>query len=318
MRILSGTSHNKEDIYNADASFPENVRNGSGESSKIATSGEVEGSETIQTSRHSSDLNVQANDQEVDVAEIDNIIAKKISCLLLESEFTLEYGRKSRKKLHKDKIDKDVHEWLRSDPGQIRSLNDLEQWKAKFSDLKSIDADLTFKTMEFCNNQCLRREIMQNREWDFIVKILGLIIGTLLEEFDIGTFELNRTKKESRSVTNRKRKDVHEEYTTLTSEMKKNGPNHLTFKTKGNDENLLWSKLHFKKVELEEVFALGIQITGTRWTIYSLSYDNSQNFYFFFEIKRPTLVEMATLILLITFSDMEDLLPDFLENLFAL
>ncbi|CAB5361044.1 unnamed protein product [Rhizophagus irregularis] len=91
-----------------------------------------------------------------------------------------------------------------------------------------------------------------------------------------------------------------------------------TFKTKGSDENLLWSKLHFKKVELEEVFALGIQITGTRWTIYSLSYDNSQNFYFFFEIKRPTLVEMATLILLITFSDMEDLLPDFLENLFAL
>ncbi|CAB4389350.1 unnamed protein product [Rhizophagus irregularis] len=58
-----------------------------------------------------------------------------------------------------------------------------------------------------------------------------------------------------------------------------------TFKTKGSDENLLWSKLHFKKVELEEVFALGIQITGTRWTIYSLSYDNSQNFYFFFEIK---------------------------------
>ncbi|CAB4384062.1 unnamed protein product [Rhizophagus irregularis] len=309
MRILSGMSHNKEDIYNADASFPENVRNGSGESSKIATS---EGSETIQTSRHSSDLNVQANDQEVGVAEIDNIIAKKISCLLLESEFTLEYGRKSRKKLHKDKIDKDVHEWLRSDPGQIRSLNDLEQWKAKFSDLKSIDADLTFKTMEFC------KEIMQNWEWDFIAKILGLIIGTLLEEFDIGIFELNRTEKESRSVTNRKRKDVHEEYTTLTSEMKKNGPNHLTFKTKGSDENLLWSKLHFKKVELEEVFALGIQITGTRWTIYSLSYDNSQNFYFFFEIKRPTLVEMATLILLITFSDMEDLLPDFLENLFAL
>ncbi|CAB4389351.1 unnamed protein product [Rhizophagus irregularis] len=196
---------------------------------KIASSyvlqAQEKGSETIQTSRHSSDLNVQANDQEVDVAEIDNIIVKKISCLLLESEFTLEYGRKSRKKLHKDKIDKDVHEWLRSDPGQIRSLNDLEQWKAKFSDLKSIDADLTFKTMEFC------KEIMQNREWNFIVKILGLIIGTLLEEFDIGTFELNRTEKESRSVTNRKRKDVHEEYTTLTSEMKKNGPNHLITKS---------------------------------------------------------------------------------------
>ena len=49
---------------------------------------------------------------------------------------------------------------------------------------------------------------------------------------------------------------------------------------------------------------------GTSWTIYSLSYDNSQNFYFF--------VEMATLILPTTLSEMEDLLPDFLENLLAL
>ncbi|CAG8640799.1 4116_t:CDS:2, partial [Cetraspora pellucida] len=72
----------------------------------------------------------------------------------------------------------------------------------------------------------------------------------------------------------------------------------------------LWSKLHFKKAELEEVFIIGTQITGTKWTIYSLSYDSSQNFYFF--------IEMATLILPTTFSDMEDLLPSFLENLLAL
>ncbi|CAG8665616.1 4863_t:CDS:10, partial [Funneliformis mosseae] len=72
----------------------------------------------------------------------------------------------------------------------------------------------------------------------------------------------------------------------------------------------LWGKLHFKKVELEEVFALSIQITSIRWLIYSLSYDNLQNFYFF--------IEMATLIFPMTFSDMEDLLPDFLKNLLAL
>ncbi|GBC46703.2 hypothetical protein GLOIN_2v1792052 [Rhizophagus irregularis DAOM 181602=DAOM 197198] len=145
IRVTStrGTSHNKEDIYNADASFPENGRNGSGESSKIATSGEVEDSETIQTSRHSSDLNVQANDQEVDVAEIDNIIAKKISCLLLESEFTLE-----------------------------------EIWKKNFS------------------------------------------TNVYEEKFDIGTFELIWTEKESRSVTNRKQKDKR------------------PFKTKDSDERL--------------------------------------------------------------------------------
>uniref|UniRef100_U9TSA8 Uncharacterized protein n=1 Tax=Rhizophagus irregularis (strain DAOM 181602 / DAOM 197198 / MUCL 43194) TaxID=747089 RepID=U9TSA8_RHIID len=103
-------------------------------------------SETIQTSRHSSDLNVQANDQEVDVAEIDNIIAKKISCLLLESEFTLEEIWKKR------------------------SLDDSEQWKAKFSsDLKSVDADLTFKTVEF---------------------LFYLATNVYEEKFDIGTFEL--------------------------------------------------------------------------------------------------------------------------------
>ncbi|CAG8800701.1 11866_t:CDS:2, partial [Cetraspora pellucida] len=57
--------------------------------------------------------------------------------------------------------------------------------------------------------------------WDFIVKILGPIIGMLLEEFDIGTFDLNWIKKESCSVMNRKRKAVHEEYMMLNSNMRK-------------------------------------------------------------------------------------------------
>ncbi|PKC57187.1 hypothetical protein RhiirA1_472888 [Rhizophagus irregularis] len=259
----------EEDIYNADASFPENVRNGSGESSKIATSGEVEGSETIQTSRHSSDLNVQANDQEVDVAEIDNIIAKKISCLLLESEFTLEEIWKKR------------------------SLDDLEQWKAKFSsDLKSVDADLTFKTQPMFTKR------------NSILALLSSSVGNTEGPIDDTKYRKDHSK--------------------LKVVMK-------------DCLDSLWSKLHFKKVVLEEAFALGIQITGTRCTIYSLSYDNSQNFYFFVEngnsdlqplylfdfwtynyLRRPTLVEMATLIFPMTFSDMEDLLPDFLENLLAL
>lgn len=136
---------------------------------------------------------------------------------------------------------------------------------------------------------------MQNRERDFIVKILSPIIGTLLEEFDIGTFELNWIEKESRSVTNRKRKGVHEEYMTLTSEVKKmdliissrshgvellplevgntKGPIDDTKYRKDHSKlkivmkdclDSLWSKLHFRKTELEVVFVLGIQITGTR------------------------------------------------------
>ncbi|UZO25489.1 uncharacterized protein OCT59_017754 [Rhizophagus irregularis] len=93
----------------------------------------------------------------------------------------------------------------------------------------------------------------------------------------------------------------------------------------------LWSKLHFKKVVLEEAFALGIQITGSSCSIINVSYcgylkdGNSDlqplylfDFWTYNYLRRPTLVEMATLIFPMTFSDMEDLLPDFLENLLAL
>ncbi|CAG8811105.1 15683_t:CDS:10, partial [Cetraspora pellucida] len=243
---------------------------------------------------------------------------------------------KSRKKLCKEKIDKNVQQLLH---------DESESWKNIFTNLASSeDSRLTVGIMEFFHLY-LRREInvliMQHRERDFIVKILGPIIGMLLEEFDIGTFELNWIEKESRSVTNRKRKAVHEEYMTLNSNMRKMDliislrshktellplevgntgepiddtkyrKDHSKLKIVMKDcLDTLWSKLHFKKAELEEVFIIGIQITGTRWTIYSLSYDSSQNFYFF--------VEMATLILPTTFSDMEDLLPSFLENLLAL
>ncbi|CAG8460151.1 2838_t:CDS:10 [Acaulospora colombiana] len=324
------------------------------ESSREEIADKVENiSETMQTSSHQHNINFneQANDREVDDAVIDKIIVSKISCLLLESKFTLEeiwkkvmerlkeenlrvqsiesriidlsdwtkveWNRilktsdyvqlfnRSRKKLHKDKIDKDVYELLSDELCQIRSLNDLEQWKAKFSNIKSIDAKLTVEIIDFLEINIL---VMQHRERDFIVKILGQIIGTLLEEFDIGIFELNWIEKESCSVTNRKRKDVHEEYMTLTPNMKKidlivslrshkiellplevgntSGPMDGTKYRKDHSKlkvvmkdclDALRGKLHFKKVELEEVFALGIQIT-----------------------------------------DMEDLLPDFLKNLLAL
>ncbi|CAJ0855387.1 16951_t:CDS:2 [Entrophospora sp. SA101] len=52
-----------------------------------------------------------------------------------------------------------------------------------------------------------------------------------------------------------------------------------------------WNKLHFKKNELEEVFVMGIQITDGDIDIANM----------------PTIL-----------SEMEDLLPDFLENLLAL
>ncbi|CAG8579468.1 3590_t:CDS:10, partial [Gigaspora rosea] len=226
---------------------------------------------------------------------------------------------KSRKKLCKEKIDKNMQQLLHNESGQIRSLNDLESWKNKFTNLASSeDSRLTIGIMEFFP-----------------------IIGILLEEFDISTFELNWIEKESLSITNRKRKAVHEEYMTLNSNMRKmdliislrshktellplevgntEGPmddtkyrkDYLKLKVVMKDcLDILWSKLYFKKAELEEVFIIGIQITDTKWTIYSLFYDSFQNFYFF--------IEMAIRILLTTFSDMKDLLSSFLENLLAL
>src|ERR1044072_2132131 len=111
--------------------------------------------------------------------------------------------------------------------------------------------------------------------------------------YDANLRTLNRIEKESRSVTNRKRKALHEEYMDLTISMKKmdlivtlrSHKNELLPLEVGNTEghiddtkyrkdhsklkivmkdclDTLWSKLHFKKVELESVFTLGIQITG--------------------------------------------------------
>src|SRR5437764_6546662 len=108
---------------------------------------------------------------------------------------------------------------------------------------------------------------------------------------------MTRIEKESRSVINRKRKDVHEEYMTLTPNMKKidlivslrshqaellalevgntSGPiddtkyrkDHSKLKVVMKDcLDSLWRKLHFKKIELEEVFVLGIQVTGEKKT----------------------------------------------------
>ncbi|CAG8795525.1 33962_t:CDS:2, partial [Gigaspora margarita] len=308
-------------------------------------------------------------DQEMDDAEIDKIIVNKVSALLfsnlnleeiwikvmdqlkkdnlrvqsIESWTNVEWNRilnvsdysqfiKSRKKLSKDKINDDVRQLLRDGTGRIVNHS-----------LYSFLLFSKYTQLLWCPHCCLRREvnvlILKHREHDFIVKILGPIIGTLLEESDIGIFELNWIEKESRSVTSRKRKAVHEEYMDLTTSMKqmdlivtsRSHKNELLPLEVGNTEGLmdytkyrkdltklkivmkncldtLRSKLHFKEADLEGVFTLRIQITG-RYKLDNLlsSYDSSQNFYFF--------VEMATFLLPTTLSDMEDLLPSFFGNL---
>ncbi|KAF0431524.1 hypothetical protein F8M41_005376 [Gigaspora margarita] len=263
--------------------------------------------------------------QEVDDAGIDKIIVNKVSALLFSNLNLEEIWIKVMDQLKKDNLRvqsiefRTNVEWNRilnvSDYSQlfIKSRKKLSKDKIN-DDVRQLLRDGTDRIIFYANTDwflfshcCLRREvnvlILKHREHDFIVKILGPIIGTLLEESDIGIFELNWIEKESHSVTSRKRKAVHEEYKDLTTSMKQMD----LIVTLRSYKNTLRSKLHFKEAELEGVFTLGIQITDISWTIYSLSYDSSQNFYFF--------VEMATLILPTTLSDMEDLLPSFLETL---
>jgi len=116
---------------------------------------------------------------------------------------------KSRKKLSKDKINNDVQQLLHDGPGRIQSLNDLITWKNKFITLETSSEDslLIVEIVDFFHC-CLRREInvliLKHRER----KVLSPIIGTLLEEFDIGVFELNwspvvlQTENERRCMKN--------------------------------------------------------------------------------------------------------------------
>ncbi|CAI2190438.1 10784_t:CDS:2, partial [Funneliformis geosporum] len=167
---------------------------------------------------------VTIEDQETDANKLDEIVVTKnldksnraikekrstsTVCYYLSNWTKVEWSRilkvldysqlfiKSRKKLCKDKIDEN------------QSLSDLKSWGDKFTNLEpSEDAKLTVSIIEFfC--LCLRREIniltIKHREQDYVVKILSPIIGFLIKEFNIGTFELNWIEKSSRSVTRRK------------------------------------------------------------------------------------------------------------------
>uniref|UniRef100_U9U7V2 Uncharacterized protein n=1 Tax=Rhizophagus irregularis (strain DAOM 181602 / DAOM 197198 / MUCL 43194) TaxID=747089 RepID=U9U7V2_RHIID len=106
-------------------------------------------------------------DQEVDDAIIDKIIVDKVSTLLFSNLNLEEVWIKVMERLKKDNL-------------RVQSIE---------SRIVDLSADWT--KIEWC----LRREvnvlILKHRERDFIVKVLSPIIGTLLEEIDIGIFELN-------------------------------------------------------------------------------------------------------------------------------
>ncbi|CAG8615086.1 1231_t:CDS:10 [Diversispora eburnea] len=279
--------------------------------------------------------NLRVQSIESRIVDLSNWTKVDWNRILKTSDYAQLFNR-SRKELCKEKIDKEVQGLLHDGCEVVKRSNIMER---QIHNIK----------IRGCITNCWNYRIfvkvnvlvMQHRERDYIVKILSPIMGFIFEEFDIGTFELNWIEKDSRSVTSRKRKYINSEYVKLNPPSKlmdliislRSYKVELLVLEAGNTEgpmddtkfredhskikvvmkdciDAFWSNLHFKKKELEEVFVMGIQITGTKWSVYSLTYDSSKNFYFF--------VEMATLTLPTTLSDMGDLLHGFLKNLLAL
>ncbi|CAG8746379.1 12965_t:CDS:2, partial [Ambispora leptoticha] len=68
---------------------------------------------------------------------------------ILKTSDYVQLFNESRKKLYKDKIDKEVQILLRDGCGRMKSLNDLILWEDKFATLESEDARLTVGIIEF-------------------------------------------------------------------------------------------------------------------------------------------------------------------------
>ncbi|CAG8709361.1 15508_t:CDS:2 [Funneliformis caledonium] len=164
------------------------------------------------------------------------------------------------------------------------------------------------------------------------------ILTDLLEEHDSGRFQTYWIEKESKAVQTRKRRKIHAEYVKfgnestkldvvielrnygielVTAEVGITQKDHDDLKFREDHTALkielkdmidnFYDVLHFKKKDLAEIFVMGIQATGQKWTIYCLSYNYDVNFYF--------LSEVATLIVPKTMSAVESLLGPFIKNL---
>ncbi|RUP51590.1 hypothetical protein BC936DRAFT_147237 [Jimgerdemannia flammicorona] len=185
--------------------------------------------------------------------------------------------------------------------------------------------------------------IQDLRERDVVMKILGPLLGNLLEKFDIGRFEVFWIEKECKAVTARKCRHVDAKYSILCNNTVKMdmivemrgyeaelllleiGNTDSAEPTNGNKcrldrsklkialkdcVDMFWWRLGLKKKQLQEMFLIGLQIIGHRWIAYSMSYDPTSEFYFF--------NHLATFELPTTLSNLEDFLPRFILNLLSL
>ncbi|CAG8704581.1 2706_t:CDS:10, partial [Funneliformis mosseae] len=263
---------------------------------------------------------------------------------ILKHEDKIALMKSFNKKLEKERIDQKVLDFIDNPSNSLRNLNDLQEWKTKISTIGSEDAILASEIISFFH-KCCRREIniltVPLRERDYTLAILGPLLGDLLQEFNIGQFELFWIEKICNATNSRKRKSLNAEYIELNrdttkldmslefrnfnieimtvevgnTEKKKDElklqSDHTAIKIELKDMiDDFYNKLHFNKKDLADIYTIGIQVTGHHWSIYSLSYDHDLNFYFF--------TELATLDVPKTPSTMRGLLPTFIKTLLGL
>ncbi|RUS34720.1 LOW QUALITY PROTEIN: hypothetical protein BC938DRAFT_478968 [Jimgerdemannia flammicorona] len=278
----------------------------------------------------------------IDLAEWNNVEWRRI----LE---TGDHGiliKRTRRMMEKTAVDAKVRNIIGNPPDGLMSIAALKTWKMAFESIDGEDARLAAEIVSYFE-ETLSREInilvQDLRERDVVMKILGPLLGNLLEKFDIGRFEVYWIEKECKAVTARKRRHVDAKYSILCNDTMKMdmivemrgyevelllleiGNSDSAEPTSGNKcrldrcklkialkdcVDMFWWRLGLKKKALQEVFLIGLQIIGHRWIAYSMSYDPISEFYFF--------NQLATFELPTTLSNLEDFLPRFILNLLSL
>ncbi|RUP50256.1 hypothetical protein BC936DRAFT_139853 [Jimgerdemannia flammicorona] len=252
--------------------------------------------------------------------------------------------KKTRPRLLRDNIPHDVLEVIRHPPNELQSINDLEQWKSNLSKMTNEDAQLAIKIISYYRKQLTQAVNLIStsaRERDVIVNVIAVLFGKILQRFNIGQFRLYWIEKECTAVKERKRKFINTDYTKLTNDSRKfdlivemrtyniellllevgtdtGGAtstkyrmDHTQLKIALKDcLDVFMQQLHSPRAELNGIQTFGIQIIGSIWIIYTMTYDHESKFYFFNQLQSFRLPT--------SLSELDDFLPRFIENILAL
>ncbi|KAG9284865.1 hypothetical protein G9A89_003788 [Geosiphon pyriformis] len=243
------------------------------------------------------------------------------------------------------KIPHDVLKIIRSPPNELQCVDHLDEWKSSLLEIvNEEDAQLARKMISFYQKQLgqvVNLILTSTRERDIIVNVIVPLLGKTLQKFNVGQFKLDWIEKECTAVTLWKRKYINTDYTMLTNDYRKfdlivgmrNYDIELLLLEVGTDQggatrtkyrvdhtklkvalkdclDALVQQLHVPKAELHGISTLGLQIIGSTWIIYAMTYDHQSKFYFFNQLHSFSLPA--------SFADLGDFLPRFIENMLAL